>query len=306
VVDPGAAGAGGGGVIVALWLGCAPPPEGPATWVAHEADALDGWALRDADGAPVTPADAVGQWTAVLLGYTSCPDVCQGSLGGVRAALDALEAEGLPVALWFVAVDPARDEAQLGPWSSHFGARAMTGDEGALHQLALQLGGSFALRDDGTVDHSTALTLIDPQGRPVGWQARPSDAAMVAADVGAVMRSWAPAVRVEEGWARAPIGPRGMAAGYGRLVNEGDEALRLVGASSPDTAGVYVHETVQVDGVASMRPTTLAVDAGGSAVLAPGGAHLMLPQTDGGRASVRVRLDLEGAPDLWVALPLRP
>ena len=286
-------------------LGCVQPPtHRSATWIDAPLDALDGVSLVDPAGASVGAADTAGRWTAALLGFTSCPDVCPGAMRGTRAGLDALAAEGIDVDLWFVAVDPARDAAQLGAWADAFAARALTGEPAELRRFADQIGGSFAVRDDGSVDHSTALTLIDPHGRPIGWQTRPSDADAVTADLGAVIRAYRPPIVLEGAALSGPVGPIGVAAGYGALTYHGAPA-RWERASSPDVSGVYVHETVYEGNVASMRPTSFTLRPGDRVTLAPGGAHLMLPGARADLAEARVRLDLDGATDLWVVLPRR-
>lgn len=68
-------------------------------------------------------------------------------------------------------------------------------------------------------------------------------------------------------------------AGYLVLENPGEEERRLVGASSEAFGAVHIHETVETDGTMSMQPVdSVAVPAGESAALKPGGHHLMLMQ----------------------------
>jgi copper(I)-binding protein len=69
-----------------------------------------------------------------------------------------------------------------------------------------------------------------------------------------------------------------VAAGYLVIENGGARADRLTGARSPVAETVTLHETVERDGVASMRPLAggLTVPPGGRVQLAPGGAHFML------------------------------
>src|SRR3546814_14773037 len=70
-----------------------------------------------------------------------------------------------------------------------------------------------------------------------------------------------------------------MLAGFGRIDNGCAAPLVIVGASSPAFADVSVHQTSIVDGVSRMRAVPeLRIAADGSAVLEPGGIHLMLLQ----------------------------
>ena len=84
-------------------------------------------------------------------------------------------------------------------------------------------------------------------------------------------------VAIEDAWVRAaPPGASAMAA-YATLRNSGDAAVDVRPCPSEGFASVELHETVQEGGMARMRPLpSLTVPAGGTAALAPGGAHLML------------------------------
>ena len=85
--------------------------------------------------------------------------------------------------------------------------------------------------------------------------------------------------QVREGWVR--LGPAGMPmmAGFGRIENACATPVTISGASSPAFGSVELHETRLVDGVNRMRHVPeLRLAPGDSAVLKPGGMHLMLMQ----------------------------
>lgn len=85
--------------------------------------------------------------------------------------------------------------------------------------------------------------------------------------------------QVQDGWVR--LGPAGMPmmAGFGRIENHCRVPMTIVGAGSPAFGSVELHETRIVDGVNRMRPVPeLRIPADGTAVLEPGGMHLMLMQ----------------------------
>lgn len=91
----------------------------------------------------------------------------------------------------------------------------------------------------------------------------------------ACARECAPTVR--EGWVRMPPVAMPMMAGFGRIENTCAMPVTIVGASSPVFGEVSLHETRVVDGVSRMRAMPeLRIAAGDSAVLKPGGLHLML------------------------------
>jgi periplasmic copper chaperone A len=113
-------------------------------------------------------------------------------------------------------------------------------------------------------------------------------ALVLAASVGALtvdVPAAAPALardcipKVRDGWVRLPPGKMPMMAGFGKIVNGCGVPVTIVGASSPSFGSVELHETRMVDGVSRMRhlpELRLAPDQ--SAVLKPGGMHLMLMQ----------------------------
>lgn len=86
-------------------------------------------------------------------------------------------------------------------------------------------------------------------------------------------------LRVEQPWIRAAPPGSMMLAGYVRLVNDGDQVVRIAGAGSSTFASVEIHRTVEEAGVARMRPAgVLEIAPGASLELQPGGLHLMLMQ----------------------------
>lgn len=84
------------------------------------------------------------------------------------------------------------------------------------------------------------------------------------------------AVGFGDAWIRpAPTGANG--AGYLTIVNRDRVDDALTALASPDAATVTLHESRMVGGVMTMRPLpTLAVPAGRSVALKPGGLHVML------------------------------
>lgn len=66
-------------------------------------------------------------------------------------------------------------------------------------------------------------------------------------------------------------------AAYMAIVNDRDEPLRLVGARAPDFASAELHESVEENGVSKMLPVpVLEIAPGDTALLEPGGMHMML------------------------------
>lgn len=131
------------------------------------------FALVNQDGAAVTEANFAGRWMLVYFGFTYCPDVCPTELGTIAAALDAMGTGGEGVVPVLVSVDPQRDTpAQLKDYVSRFHPR-MQGLTGTPEQVAeaarrYRVYYARAQRPDNTdytMDHSSFIYLVGPDGR---------------------------------------------------------------------------------------------------------------------------------------------
>jgi protein SCO1/2 len=156
-----------------------------------DAPRLPALALVDETGSPFDGSRFRGRWTYVFFGFASCPDICPttlATLAEVRQRLRELPLERQPAVL-LVSVDPARDDpARLGAFVRHFDAdfHAVTGEVAAIDRLASALGAAYArvpLPGGGyTVDHSSSLFLVGPDGGLVATSGVPHDAAIIADD----------------------------------------------------------------------------------------------------------------------------
>jgi len=129
--------------------------------------------LTDQNGRRVDESLLKGKWTAVFFGYTFCPEACPTTLTALAKAQDELGPKAKDLQVVFVSIDPDRDTpAQLKTYlsSASFpkGTVGLTGSAADVAQAAkayrvfYQKSGSGA---DYTMDHSTALYLMDPKGR---------------------------------------------------------------------------------------------------------------------------------------------
>lgn len=109
-------------------------------------------------------------------------------------------------------------------------------------------------------------------------------------------------------WARATPPGAKVAAAYIEVENRGGSADRLLAVRSPAAGSVSLHETVEENGVAMMRPMgPPLIPPGGILAMRPGGAHLMLmdipaPLREGG--TVSLTLTFETAGEVTVAAPI--
>lgn len=150
-------------------------------------------AMTNADGETVSLDDGTGEWQLVFPGFTYCPDICPDTLQRLAAIADDLA----PAKVVLFSVDPERDAAQrlseyVRYFHESFGAitpQVLTD----LPTAALALSVAYAKvplpGDSYTMDHSTAMPLIDPDGRLVAFFTDFSDPAVLTADLQLIMRS---------------------------------------------------------------------------------------------------------------------
>jgi copper(I)-binding protein len=106
--------------------------------------------------------------------------------------------------------------------------------------------------------------------------------------------------QVRDGWVRLLPGGMPMQAGFGRIENSCAVPLTIVAARSAAYGSVELHETRVVDGVSRMRAVPeLRIGPEGSAVLKPGGLHLMLmqphkPLKAGSKVAIEFELQVGG------------
>jgi len=134
------------------------------------------FALLDQHARPLTRAALDGRWTLLFAGFTHCPDICPTTLTKLAALAERLENEGRDLQVMFLSLDPARDDpATLAPYLDHFNPRFIgaTGDSAEIDRLMAAAGLAYIKVPTGaetyTVDHSTALVLIDPRARVAAY-----------------------------------------------------------------------------------------------------------------------------------------
>jgi protein SCO1/2 len=167
-------------VGVILWLGMAvfrqPRVQAPtiAGLFLDEPRALEDFTLRDHTGRFFHRDRFQGQWTLVYFGYTSCPDACPLTLLTLDKVQKHLAQKNMDndTAYLFISLDPERDTlGRLGAYTTYFNQKFVgaTGTPEELFRLAQQCLMSYkrAPTQEGeeyyTIDHSSAIVVIDPQ-----------------------------------------------------------------------------------------------------------------------------------------------
>jgi len=129
--------------------------------------------LVDTSGKPVDQSVLQGKWSAVYFGYTYCPDVCPTTLTTLGGAIDRMGARAKDFQVVFITVDPHRDTpTQLKNYlsSAEFprGVIGLTGSDAQVAKVAQAYKVYYQQAGTGaayTVDHSSAIYLMDPKGQ---------------------------------------------------------------------------------------------------------------------------------------------
>lgn len=118
-----------------------------------------------------------GHPVIVSMIYTSCTTACPMTVQRVQAIEAALPPAVLAdTRVLLVSLDPKRDDAQaLREMLERHGADGTRwtlarADEDGVRDVAAVLGIKYRTGADGMVDHSTILTVLDPEGRVVARQ----------------------------------------------------------------------------------------------------------------------------------------
>ena len=159
------------GVLLAALLFAA----GGFLWFSGRSGAAVGgpFTLVNGRGQTVTDRTFRGKYMLVYFGYTHCPDVCPTTLSDIAAALKELGPKAEQVVPIFITVDPARDTpAVMERYAALFSPR-IVGLSGSPAQIAAVAGEYHVYYakhvtgpgpDDYSMDHSSVIYLMGPNG----------------------------------------------------------------------------------------------------------------------------------------------
>ena len=132
----------------------------------------------------------------VYFGYTFCPDVCPTTLNEVSDALDRLGGKADRLQAIFITVDPKRDTpAAVKQYVAAFTPRliGLTGSDEQIAKVAQEYRVYYAEHrtgsgpNDYTMDHSSVLYLMGPDGKFIAPIRADVDGAKMAADLDRLM-----------------------------------------------------------------------------------------------------------------------
>lgn len=156
------------------------------------------FSMVNQDGKPVTDKDFRGKYMLIYFGYTFCPDVCPTELQVITGALEQLGDAANNIQPVFVSVDPERDTpAVMKDYISNFypGMIGLTGNAKQVSAIArayrvyyskVTEKGSAA--DEYTMDHSSIIYLMGPDGSFVKHFSYGTDAAALARGIKAATK----------------------------------------------------------------------------------------------------------------------
>ncbi|MDC0422920.1 SCO family protein [Methylophilaceae bacterium] len=114
--------------------------------------------------------DFRGKVVAIFFGFTYCPDICPTTMYELKAIKDSLGDDGDKLQVIFVSLDPERDTIKLlenyvPSFDSSF--IGLTGSADDIKKIASQYKIFYKKVGEGknyTIDHSSAIYLIDKKG----------------------------------------------------------------------------------------------------------------------------------------------
>jgi protein SCO1 len=152
--------------------------------------------LEDSNGKQVTDRAFLGKYMLVYFGYTYCPDVCPTTLNDVADALDHLGPEAAKLQPIFITVDPKRDTpAVMKQYTAAFTPRliGLTGTPEQIADAAKEYRVYYAEHrtgpgpDDYSMDHSSILYLMGPDGKFIAPIRADESGAQMATDLAKLM-----------------------------------------------------------------------------------------------------------------------
>lgn len=148
------------------------------------------FSLIDQDGVRRTDQDFLGRYMLVFFGFTYCPDVCPTTLAVLSAALGEVGPGADNIVPVLITVDPARDTPEaLKPYLAAFGPNfvGLTGTEEEIASVADAYHAYYEIvegeGDDYTLNHSTVIYLMGPDGKFVTNYSLTMGPSAIAADL---------------------------------------------------------------------------------------------------------------------------
>lgn len=160
-------------VFVAIWKSIAPKfkYQAPITNIASPfktSAPLKEFTLIDSNGNPFTAKSLRGHWTLLFFGYTRCPDICPRTLSIIKDAWQQFaHSKRTPARFIFADIsNQAVPYNELKLFLNNYNPEflGLSGSQLDMHKLSDQLG-IYSKMQEGVIDHTSAVMLIDPSAR---------------------------------------------------------------------------------------------------------------------------------------------
>lgn len=159
--------------------------------------AIPPFALTASDGQPFDKTRLADRWSVIFVGFTHCPDICPNTLALLKRVHRQLAEQKKTLQVVLLSVDPERDTPEvLARYVAHFDPSFVgaTGDKAELDKLGAAMGFVYMKSPGATpeaysVDHSSALILINPEGQVAGYFTQPLKVEALVADLGKLIPS---------------------------------------------------------------------------------------------------------------------
>ena len=155
--------------------------------------------LQDTRGRPTSNEDFPGRFQLITFGYTFCPDVCPTTLATMVQVRQSLGGLGERLQLVFITLDPERDTREvLARYAEYFGPgiSALTGSPALVQAAADHYRITFrryvfpgAKSGFYSIDHTSGLYLLGPDGQFIVRLAHDAGVAATAARLREIMQS---------------------------------------------------------------------------------------------------------------------
>jgi len=152
--------------------------------------------LESGAGKIVTAADFRGKYMLVYFGYTFCPDICSTALSAMTTALGSLGPKTADLTPVFITIDPERDTPQvLRRYTAALSPNliGLTGTPDEIAKVAREYRVYYSKHatgpgpDDYSMDHSSIIYLMGPDGRFIAPIPAGQSPAEMAADIRRLM-----------------------------------------------------------------------------------------------------------------------
>ena len=132
----------------------------------------------------------------MFAGFTTCPDICPTTLTLMKAVMDDLGPDAQKVQMLLLSIDPERDTPErLKSYVQYFDPRfkGATAPNTELDKLARAMSFVYtkvpgATPETYTMDHSSALMLVNPKGELAGFFTAPHRREALVADLKGLLK----------------------------------------------------------------------------------------------------------------------